>query len=263
MLFFKLNEADGKLRRYGILFVSTIIFAFASYLASFFLFTLQTGLMSVFFTSCLLIPSVEFILEKNKNDVWHKRQTAVLANIDMICSLLVIFAAVILAFIVFVLYLPIETVEQIFFSQIHDTMTHTHLINTSYQSILSQRIFEFFVFFTISLIFRVGSIFILVWIASIWGVVYGVYVKQGFQFDLPSIKHYAIVVGLSGFLVFVIRTLSFITACMAGIFLSKSFVKYSFKSKEFQQVLGAVIAILAVSIALLVIAVLGEHQLYQ
>jgi len=75
-------------------------------------------------------------------------------------------------------------------------------------------------------------------------------------------KHYMVVMTFTGLSIFFLRTLSFITASMAGIFFSKGIGKYKLKSKEFLQVFRAVIIILFVSLLLLVLSVYWECHMY-
>lgn len=255
-------DADSFGKRYTTLFVGTVLRTLVACIASFLLFPLQSGLISVFLASFSLIVYIETILEKNKNDIWQKRMTPIKANLDMAAALTVIFIAVLFTYAVVVFIETKETISVIFFPQIHDTMTHTHIVSAEFLTILSKRMAVCIIFFIVSLIFRVGSVFVLVWIASVWGVVYGASLKQGFALDLPAFKHYAMLMSLSGFAVLLIRTLSFITASMSGMFLSKALGKYKFSSSEFKQVFRAVMVIFFVSIVLLLLSVLWEYKIY-
>lgn len=256
------DDLEPFYKRYLLFFTGTTMLTLGCFVISFLLFPLQAGLISVFFASFSLIPSMEAILEKNKKDIWEERLKPTLANLDMVCALMVIFFAAFFSYGLIVNAIPNGTLEKIFFSQIHDTMTHTHLLSKEFSAILNKRLAICGIFFLVSLIFRVGFVFVLVWLASVWGVVYGLFVKQGFQLDIPSLKHYMIIVSISGFFTLLIRTVSFITASMAGVFFSKAVGKYSWKSPQFKQVFRAVLAILLVSVLLLLASVCWEYHMY-
>ncbi|MBU0507147.1 MAG: hypothetical protein ABII18_00760 [bacterium] len=256
------KDEYSPIKRYNSFFTGTFLFVLLATVVSMLLFPLRSGLLSVFFASFSIIPAMETILEKNKNDIWQKRTTPFLANLDMAVSLTVIFCAAMFAYIVVVLIVPDHLIIKTFFSQVHDTMTHTHIVDTEFQAILIKRLLAAGVFFLVALFFRIGGVFVLVWLASVWGIIYGMYIKHGFSLEVPAIKHYMVVLGLTGFCVLLVRTLSFITASMAGVFLSKALSKYKITSKEFRQVFLAVLAILGVTALVLLLAVFFEYKIY-
>ncbi|OVE81570.1 hypothetical protein BVY03_02920 [bacterium K02(2017)] len=255
------NEQDPTQKRYLYIFLGTVSRTLIACVASFILFPVQSGIISVFFASFSLIPCFENILDKNKNDIWQNRVKPLKANADMALSLILIFSSVLFTYAVIVFIQSTDTTKILFFSQIHDTMTHTHLKTTKFGNILANRTIILITFFFISVVYRVGSIFILVWLASVWGVIYGLYFKSGLNTDLPEAKNYLLILSLSGFVVLIIRTLAFVTASMSGVFISKALSKYSMASKEFFQVFKAVMSILAVSALLLLGAVYIEYLL--
>lgn len=254
------SESEKFHRRSLLFFTSSYLLTLACFIFSFLMFPLQSGFISVFFVSFSLIPTLENILERNKNDIWQKRTTPFKANLDMAVSLTLIFLGILLAYSFIMFAIPSDYIEKLFFSQVHDTMTHTHLLERDFVGILSKRLTVGLIFFLVSFIFRIGSMFVLVWIASVWGVVYGVFLKNGCSLDLPTYKHYLIVVSVAGFLVMLVRTFGFITASMAGVFLSKGFSKYTLASPEFKQVSKAVLTILAVSLVLMFLSVVVEFR---
>lgn len=255
------DENESTAKRYLLIFTATLARVCIASVISFLLFPVQAGLVSVFLTSFSLIPALENILEKNKNDVWQKRLSPTTANIDMAVSVMVIFLACLIAYASLSFVLHNEAVKIVFFSQIHDTMTHTHFVAKDFASLLSNRIMICFIFFIVSLIFRVGSLFILVWIASVWGLIYGMYFKHDFTM-IPGVGHYSNIVGLVGTSIVILKTFAYITACMAGVFLSKALGKYKFSSTEFKQVSKAVFSIIVVSVLLLVGAVYWEFTAF-
>lgn len=251
------SESESILKRYLLFFTSTLARVTIASVVSFLLFPVQAGLISVFLTSFSLIPALENILEKNKNDIWQKQVKPVLANMDMALSVMIIFLSTLLAYAALSTVLQTEAVKIVFFSQIHDTMTHTHFVSTEFSAMLMNRLMICFIFFIVSLIFRVGSLFILVWIASVWGLIYGMYFKHNFAM-IPGLGHYSSIIGLSGTMILILKTFAYITACMAGVFLSKALGKYKFSSPEFKQVFKAVAMIVLVSFTLLIGAVYWE-----
>ncbi|MBF0104247.1 MAG: hypothetical protein HQM16_02860 [Deltaproteobacteria bacterium] len=256
------KDTDTLTRRSLSLFTGTVLRTLIACILSFLLFPVQSGIISVFFLSFALIPSMDHILEKNKSDVWQKKIPSLRANIEMAAALIVIFLAVLASYAAIVMFtLKSDQIGIVFFSHIHDTMTHTHLVTKDFAAILKNRYTIFVVFFLVSLVYRVGFVFVLTWLASVWGVIYGMYFRLGFTLDQPSLKHHMIVITVSGFFVLLIRTLALITSGMSGIFLSKALGKYKFASSEFKQVLRAVLLILLVSLVLLFAAVCLEFKI--
>ncbi len=256
------KDDEPVVKRYLVLFAISYLITLGSYAVSFLIFPLQSGIISVFLTSFALIAMSEAILEKNKNDIWQKRTSPFTANLDTAVAYSIMFVGIMCAYIFIVMAVAGDMTEKLFFPQVHDTMTHTHLVNTDFMSILSKRLTVGLIFFFMAFVFKIGSNFILVWIASVWGVVYGVYFKNGFSLDLPTYKHYLVVVGASGFGVLILRTFGFITAGMAGVFFSKAFAKYPFVSSQFRQVFQAVATLLIISLSLLMLSIFAEYQMH-
>lgn len=249
------QETDTTSRRYASFFTGTMLKTIIAFIMSLLLFPVQSGIISVFFTSFSLITAMEAILEKNKNDIWTRKLSSFRANLDMALSLAVIFGAVLVAYAAIARFaLQPEQVKITFFSQIHDTMTHTHLLTNHLSSIIGNRVTICLIFFFVSLVYRVGMVFVLVWLASVWGIIYGLSSGQ------HSTPNHLVMLSFSGFAVLFIRTLSFITASMSGMFFSKALGKYKIGSTEFRQVLVAVMKVLAVSLLLLSLAIYGEFR---
>lgn len=209
-------------------------------------FPLQAGLISVFLASFSMLPVLDAVLEKNKNDIWQKRMHPAAANGETLFLIVLMFLGTTLSYFACVMALPQTTSDVVFFSQTHDTMTHLSPLTVSFQDILFARGKTAVIFFVMSLIYRMGSLFVLVWMASVWGITYGFHFNGSLPESITQVR-----LGLTHpvhAIALLVRFATFSLFAMGGLFLSKGLSKYGFKSPQLKQVLRAVTVIVMVAV---------------
>ncbi len=251
--YFDYRQSLSIQKRFLCLFVHALALTTIAVIAAFFLFPSEVGTVSTFLVSFSLLTIFDFVLAKNRDDIWGQRQSPREANIELTFYLLSVFLGVFLVFLIIAVAFPRDLISQLFHKQLEGTATTLTAADAlTFAAIFKHNIVVLVVFFFFSLFYRTGTVFVLAWNASVWGVVFGTAAHnqaQGAWFFYLTAPH------------LIAEALAFILASLSGLFLSKAVTKYKFVSKEFNQVLEAAAGILTAAIVVLVLAAFVETRL--
>ncbi len=224
-----------------------------------FLFPKDPALVAVAITSILLLPSLynftslEESAEKNSVfsllQIWQENKT-------LICLYLALFFGSFFVFAFFSLVLPSLSANFLFKQQLDVLFGVGHAFSSSvFMNLLTNNFKVLMLCFLISLIAGNGSIFLIIWNASVWGTIFGTIAKTA-----------ALSIGGSSMVVFVLillsvlphvflEILSYLFGVISGTVISEGLVKEKLLSRELYTVIMSNIAILIAGIVVLVIAV--------
>lgn len=240
-------------RRLRAFFLLSFFYTFFAVVTAYLLFPSETGIVSVFLQSFALLPAFDYILEKNRTDIWEKKCSSVHANTETAWAIMSLMLGAFFVYLVISLYLPASLTETAFLKQLDGAPRHLTQMNfSSFVDIFRHNVAVLFIFLFFSMVYRSGAIFVVVWNASVWGCVLGYIAKtvhSGPIFFVCFMPH------------MIAEASSYILASMAGLFFSKGISKYSWSSDAFHRVLGAAFFLFCVSILLLLIAA-GLESVY-
>lgn len=237
------------------------------------------GVMSVFFTSLALFPSWDKILSIKAIMVGTERRVIRgggaeftelrLAGADekinpwrVIRNHGNLFQAYVLSFMgIFAVYAILQillpgAVAQGLFNQQTSILSVRATGLGDVWGIISNNLGVFLVCFLISLAYRSG-IFIIAWNASVWGVVFGNFLRQGIAAQQASPVFFALVVTAAVMPHLVIEALAYLSAAISGALTFKAFWKHP-DGGGFGYLLGDAMVVLGFACILLVIGALLE-----
>ena len=243
------------------------IYSMVGLISAKFIFPSNVGLMSVAFTSILLIPSLAVLLKLEENlEIREKKLSLKLLIRDhkeIFKVYLFMFLGVFSAYIFTTLLLSEETIGKLFATQLTSAGIHGFASsnNPLYQLIINNLII-FIVCFVLSLVYGAGSVLFLTWNASVWGVAFAFFVRQAanisgknrvvefFTSILPFMPH------------MLTEALSYVSAAIVGGVVSKAVLREKLFSKKFNHIVTDALILLVVGLFLVVVAGLIEIKFY-
>jgi len=173
-----------------------------------------------------------------------------------------LFIGVFLVFSVFSIILPEIATNNIFADQITAVgISGSALSEGGFTAIFSNNLIVFLFALIASFIYGSGAIFIIIWNASVWGVVFGVLAR-----DASTITNYNPFVYFTLTIIVVAPHLiteasAYIMAAISGGIVSKAVILEKVFSERFTKVVQDALVIFAVAIGLLVIAAYVESNI--
>lgn len=232
------------------------------------LFPKEVGLAAVAFTSLLALPSLNKLLTLEAKQAAREKvfnlSDPFKNHRDIFGVYIFLFIGVFFVFSVFSVVLPGISTNEIFAGQITAVgLSGSAAGGGSFGSIFSNNLIVFFFALIASFIYGSGSIFIIIWNASVWGVVFGVIAR-----DAAAITNYNPLVYLFLTIIAVTPHLvteasAYIMAAISGGIVSKAVILEKLFSDRFTKVIQDALVIFFVAIVLLVVAAYVETNITQ
>ncbi|MBI2646973.1 stage II sporulation protein M [Candidatus Woesearchaeota archaeon] len=232
-----------------------------------FIFPASVGLMSVAFTSILLIPSLNILLRLEENIELREKKLSLKLLIkdhkDIIKVYTFMFLGIFLAYSLTSLLFSELVIKKFFVPQLRSAgiygfaFTEDPLFNLILNNIL-----VFVVCLLLSLVYGAGSILFLTWNASVWGVTFAFFVKQAsavtggnlfMKFGstlLPFLPHMTT------------EALAYISASIAGGVVSKAVLREKPFTKKFHHIITDALIFLVIGLTLVIVAGIIEVKIY-
>jgi len=260
---FKVKWIERKENAFFLGFVYTIVGLLSAKL----IFPASVGLMSVAFTSILLIPSLAMLLKMEENIEIRENKLSIKRlfedHKDIFKVYIFLFFGILLAYSLMTLFFPQATIQSLFSTQLKSAGLSGFAISSDIlSSIIVNNLIIFVVSFVLSLIYGAGSILFITWNASVWGVVFALFAKQTASITagnpltefagliLPALPHMTT------------EAMAYISAAIVGGVVSKAVIREKLFSKKFNHVLTDAMIFLVIGFILVIIAGIIEVQVF-
>jgi hypothetical protein len=216
---------------------------------------------AMMFSLALLAGVIHPLFQRNAQEIWSRRLTPGQANRLLAGDLLVLFLGLILGYMAVPLAMGAESYATAFsgISRFVDAR-RIQLLSFDHGNvggILFNNIRVFLVFFLIGLLFRyVGTLIVVVYNASTWGVVFAAALSGTIAAGSGPVEIAVFMMAVAPHLV--VETLAYLLAAMAGIFLSRGALRYAWTSERFLSVGAAVLSLAGFGILLVALAAVLE-----
>ena len=231
------------------------------------IFPNNIGVMSVAFTSILIIPSLNQLLAAEENvEIREKKFSFVQLfrdHRDILEIYIFLFFGIFTTYLYFAFIFP-ESVSLLFFAPQLNVAGVTGAATSVSQEIffwkiLKNNLLVLLVSFVLSLVYGAGSILFINWNASVWGTVFGFMSRQSIQANnifygftniiMPSFPH------------MFTEALSYFFAAIVGGILSKAIIRERLFSKKFNHVLTDAVLVMCLAAVLIVVAAVIETSI--
>ena len=232
-------------------------YSLVGFISAYLIFGANVGLMAVAFTSILLIPTLNKLLQEEENAEIRENKFSLRLlfkdHRDVFEVYLFVFMGIF--FTTSLLSLSLHSrIDGIFSPQLAVAgIKGSAMFQGSFWDILFNNLLVLLVCFVLSFVYGAGAVIFLTWNASVWGAIFGFYVggmsQPGFgQANaflltlLPLLPH------------MVTETLVYLSASIVGGVVSKAVTREKLLSKKFMHVVTDALLLLGTAFVLIVIA---------
>lgn len=244
-----------------------LIYSMVGLISAKFIFPSNVGLMSVAFTSILLIPSLAVLLRMEENLEIRENKLSLRLLIkdhkEIFKVYLFMFLGVFSAYILTTLILSEATIKELFATQLKSAgIRGLAAFSNSLYGLILNNLIIFVVCFVLSLVYGAGSVLFLTWNASVWGVAFAFFVRQASAVSgIGTISQF--VTSILPFLPHMTtEALSYVSAAIVGGVVSKAVLREKLFSKKFNHIMTDALILLVLGLFLVVLAGLIEAKFY-
>lgn len=228
------------------------------------IFPKNPAMVSIAFTSLLLLPSLNRLLAIEETQGAREKHFSLKGlfrmHSDIVKVYFFIFIGVMLTFAFFTLMLPQISASFLFSqqAQVLSRATGQAIDFAPLFEILLNNLWVLMVVLIASFIYGAGSIFILTWNASAWGVVFGMMAKHAATMTNVNPVTYFLIMLVAVLPHLVTEAGSYFLATVAGGIISKATIREKFMSPKFKAIIKDGFAMFTIAIIVLIIAALLE-----
>ncbi|MFH1511682.1 MAG: stage II sporulation protein M [Candidatus Woesearchaeota archaeon] len=240
-----------------------VVYTFIGIICARIIFPEYTGLMSVAFTSILLIPSLSFVLQLEENVEIREKKFALGVlfqdHKDIFKLYLSLFLGIFFAYAVTALVWPGSAIQVYFSPQtITAGISGAAVGGLSFSGILVNNLIVLVVCFVLSIIYGSGAVLFLTWNASVWGIVVGFFAKHAATVSNKSLV-VAFVLAIVPILPHLVtEAASYVSAAIVGGVVSKAVIREQLFSKKFHHIITDAIILMVMAVLLIVVAAIVE-----
>ena len=230
-------------------------------------FGANPGLMAVAFTSILLIPSLNALLQHEENVEIREKKLSIKQLLndhrDIFEIYIFLFLGIFFTFAIVSILLEPSSSEQVFESQLAVAgLSGSSYLQAEFLSIFSNNIVILVVCLLLSLVYGAGAILFITWNASVWGVIFGFLARES-----------AITINQNPFVYFgvmllpilphmITEAVSYLSASIVGGVVSKAVLREKLGSKKFKHVLTDGLIFFGLAVVLVILAAFLEVYVF-
>jgi uncharacterized membrane protein SpoIIM required for sporulation len=267
VVFEDLVKAEWIGSRFNAFFLG-FVFTIVGLLTAKLIFPSSIGLMSIYFTTILLVPAISKIL-KAEEETEASEKTFSLKTIfkdheKIFKTYLLLFLGIFFAYSLMTLLIPGNILLKMFAPQLKVAGITGAAIDSNglFLSIVKNNLIVFFACLALSFFYGAGAVVFLTWNASVWGIVFTFFVVQSAVAEGTSHVIYFFK-SIGPFLPHMItEALSYVGAAIVGGIISKMILAEKFDSPNFNKVVKDSAVLLSFSILVVIIAGVLEVYVY-
>lgn len=225
--------------------------------ASLIIFPNDPGLVAIGFTSLLILPTLNLILEDEEEKTESKSiSDSLKRNRKTYWVYLFIFLGILFTFSAFSMALPKIATSHFFEQQIQVTGYSGQAISASefMTGIFFNNLFITFLTFCLALFYGTGGILMITWNASVWGTFFGVLARDAVSQYNPFVYFTLVMIAVTPHMI--LEVSAYIVAAIAGGILSKSLLYTELGSPKSKQLFKKSGILLIIS---LIFVILGAY----
>jgi len=256
------------------LFFYGVVFAIISVVFSLWIFPEQASLVMVFLVVFMVMPLMYFTLRDEEEWDWrgYSEKRLFYEHSKAIRFLLFLFIGFVVGFSLFYLFLPDDTVRQLFsvqldtISNINGSITGGTVELETLSIILSNNIRVLLFTLLFALFFGAGALFILAWNASVISAAVGTFFRNAiadsanlFGFSKAAVYFHFFSIGILRYLTHgIFEIAAYFFGALAGGILSMNIIRHGFGNRNFKKVLTDTVLLAFVALVLLLVGALIE-----
>lgn len=248
-------------------FLLGLIYSLIGIISAKLIFGADPGLMSVAFTSLLLVPSLNVLLQREENVEIREKKLSIKLLLkdhkDIFEIYLFLFLGIFFMFAIVTIIMEPWVAESTFRSQLDLAgIQGSSFLTEEFFSILSNNLIVLIACLLLSLVYGAGSIMFITWNASVWGVIFGYLARESATiFDQNPFVYFMISM-LPILPHMITEAVSYISAAIVGGVVSKAVLREKLGSKKFKHVLTDALILFGMAVILVIIAAFIEVYVF-
>lgn len=244
-----------------------LIYSIIGLISAKLIFPASVGIMSIAFTSILLIPSLNSLLKLEENiEIREKKISLRLLfkdHKDIFKVYIFMFFGIFFAYSFATLLLPEFAIKELFEVQLRSAgITGFASSQNDFLDLLLNNIIVLTVCFLLSLVYGAGSVLFLTWNASVWGTAFAFFVKQSYA-DYSANHFTGFIQAIIPFLPHMTtEAFAYLSAAIAGGVVSKAVLREKLFSKKFHHIITDALMLLFIGFIFVIIAGFIETKIY-
>jgi len=247
-------------------FLMGVSYSIVGIVAAMLIFPQDPGMIAITFTSLLILPSLIKLISIEENEAARKNKfnfrQLFSEHGDIMKVYIFMFLGIMLAFAFFSIVWPQIATSQIFSQQASifgsiGTGQATAIEQSAgsfFWSILQNNLLVLVICLVLSLAYGAGSIFIITWNASVWGVVFGLIAKNSAAVAGSNPFWIFLLTFIAVFPHLILEALSYILAAISGGIVSTAVIREKVFSNRFNQIIQDGLMLFILSIVVLFVA---------
>lgn len=240
-------------------FIIGVAYSVVGILFAILIFPQSSGIASIAFTSLLILPTLNQLLALEESQAAQAPGLSLRrlfrAHSDIFRIFLFLFIGIMLTYGMFAIMLPSLATSKFFEEQVDVAgLTGFATGGGLFSAILINNFIVLLVAFVSSFVYGSGSVFIITWNASVWGVFFGLLARSsaGAASYSPFVYFSLVLLAVAPHLISE-ASAYFLTAISGGI-ISKAVIKEKIMSRTFVRIISGSLVIFAVSVVVLIVA---------
>tara|TARA_B100000315_G_C14575221_1_gene587594 strand:+ start:2133 stop:2957 length:825 start_codon:yes stop_codon:yes gene_type:complete len=236
-------------------FLLGVFYSILGMVIALFLFPEEPSFAAITFTTMALIPSLNKLFALEANEIASEEKLTLKRlwkdHYDVFLIYLFIFLGVMVVFSFFSLALPSKFIQYAFKHQVgvyYGLTGNAANAGFTFSSIFFHNLKIVIVCLILSLLYGAGSVFLIVWNASAWGVIFATIARDSVGQESPIIFFILLMISVAPHMI--LEAMAYFAAVISGGVISKATVREHFGSFRFKELMldGFYIFILALLI---------------
>jgi uncharacterized membrane protein SpoIIM required for sporulation len=237
-----------------------VIYAFIGTLSALILFPNYVAIMSMTFTAILLVPSIGYLMQKEENIIAREKHFSIRSlfrdHKDIIRLYLLLFLGMFLAFCAIGFFTSNAYIEQYFSAQLKvaGIAGKATGLDSQFVGIVVNNLIVLAICFVLSLAYGSGSVLFMIWNASVWGIVFGYFIRQAAAYAQMNPFVYFAKIFIPFLPHMITEVLSYIVAAIMGGIIAKAIIREKLFSKKFYHIMKDALMLALLGFILVILA---------
>lgn len=249
-------------------FLLGFIYAIVGIISARLIFGSNPGMMTVAFTSLLLIPSLNRLLLDEENvEIREKKMNFKVLfkdHKDIFEIYIFLFLGILLTYALVAMILPVQSMMHMFNPQLNiiGVVVGQATAGGTVMSILMNNLLVMVVCFILSLVYGAGGIMFITWNASVWGVAFTYFVKQAayYQSGNPFLLFFCLFIPF--FPHMITEGFAYFAAAIVGGVTSKAVLREKPFSEKFHHIITDAWILMGIAFVIVIIAAIIEVHVF-
>jgi stage II sporulation protein M len=267
VVFEQIYQAQWLERKPWYAFLLGVFYSILGMVIALFLFPEDPSFAAITFTTLAILPSLNKLLSLEANQIASEEKITLKRlwndHYDIFLIYLFLFLGILVVFSFFSLALPEKFIQYAYKYQVgvyYGLTGNAGNVGFSFAGIFFHNLKIVIVSLVLSLLYGAGAVFLIVWNASAWGVIFATIARDSVGQDSPIVFFILLMISVAPHMV--LEALAYFAAVISGGVVSKATVREQYGSFRFKELMLDGFYIFLISLIILVLAAFVEVYVF-